>query len=100
MPLAGLVAEALAELRQKTTPESEPTGESCVMPEVIRTAVSPKLAEMIRAVDAAMIEEFGLGGFAFAMTANYGIVAVHNAHDGFVVPIVPWATPPTLPAGS
>ncbi|MCE9560858.1 MAG: hypothetical protein K8U57_02275 [Planctomycetes bacterium] len=100
IPLAG-VAEAIAELRRKTTPEGEPTGESFPMREVPHAAVSPKLAAMIQAVDAAMIEEFGLGGFAYTMIADDGIVAARNTMlDGFVVPVVANATPPTPPADS
>jgi hypothetical protein len=96
-----LVAEALAELWQKTTPESELAGGDYTIPEVVRTPVSPKLAAMIQAVDAVMIEEFGLGGFAYSMIADDGIVAARNTTlDGFVVPFVANATPPTPQADS
>ncbi|MCE9566040.1 MAG: hypothetical protein K8U57_28810 [Planctomycetes bacterium] len=97
IPLAGLVAEAIAEWRRKTTPEREPAGESCTMPEVARTAVSPKLAALIQAVEAAMVEEFGMGGFAYTMISEAGIVAAHNPPDDFVVPLV---APPHPPASN
>ncbi len=88
VPLAELVAEALAGLRQKTTHESEPTGENCTTWEFPRAEVSPTLAALIRTIDAAMIDEFGADGFAFAIMVDDGIVAAHNARDGFVMPIV------------
>jgi len=83
-----LVVEAIAELRRKTAQECEPAGEPCTIPEVAHTAVSPKLAALIQALNVTMTEEFGLGGFAFAMVANDGLIAAHNATTGFVMPLV------------
>ncbi len=41
-----------------------------------------------------MTEEFGSSGFAFTMTAEAGVIATHNAADGFVVPLVMEPSPP------
>ncbi|MCE9561524.1 MAG: hypothetical protein K8U57_05670 [Planctomycetes bacterium] len=96
MPLASLIVDALAGLRDVAN-ESRPADASCPTREFPRIAVSPKLAALIHAVDAAMNDEFGAGGFGFEMVAADGVIAGHHALDGFVVPIVALATPPTPP---
>lgn len=100
IPLAGVVAEALAGLRRNAMQESEPAGESCPTRGLPRAAVSAKLAALIHAVDAAMTVEFGTSGFGFAVFASDGLIAARNPPDGFVVPLVTMAAPATPPADS
>jgi hypothetical protein len=94
-----LIAEALAGLREVAN-ESRPPDASCRTRELPRVAVSPKLDALIHAVNAAMNEEFGPVGFGFVMVAADGVVATHHALDGFLVPLVALAMPPTEPTAT
>jgi hypothetical protein len=61
--------------------------------EVVRTPVSPKLAEIIRALDDTLMAEFGSFAFAYAIMAGDGMAAASNARDGYLPPIVAPAPP-------
>ncbi len=61
--------------------------------EVTRTAVSTKLAGIIRQLDDTLMAEHGAFAFAYAILVEDGLAGASNARDGFVPPIVAPAPP-------
>jgi hypothetical protein len=101
-PLGGVIAEALAALRGGNTPipseevtmsrkrKTATTPDPTPVPrDVPRTPVSAKLAEIIRAMDNALLELYGpYAAFAYHVWIGDGLAAASNATFGFVPPIV------------
>ena len=76
--------------KNKNTPDP-----ALVTREVVRTAVSPKLAGIVRALDDALLDEFGpYAAFAYVLMGGDGLIAASNARDGFVPPVVAAGTGP------
>ena len=76
--------EATMSKKNKNTPEPAP-----VTREVVRTTVSPKLAEIVRAMDDALLDEFGpYAAFAYVLMGGDGLIAASDSVHGFVPPVV------------
>ena len=117
VPLAGAIEEALAVLR-RVAPQDSPDGPAPTKPErgttvtakndsgrgepltaqeTTRTPVSARLADLIRALDEALLEEFGPVWFAYVILGRDGLVAASDARHGFVPPLIAPAAPPEPP---